>query len=104
MYDLGEMGGESETEGTLLTSHTETGYNCDKQQTCRVLFDKFVLLTAGHWYVAYASITSPSGASSDAGSSGQVTTTGQDKLVLCYSLLMLQCKYLLLYDFINTAV
>ena len=79
MWDLGETSGESETEGTLLASHSETGYTCEKQQTCRVLFDKCVLLTADHWYVAHASVSSPSGASSDAGSSGQNTVTGQDK-------------------------
>ncbi len=79
MYDIGENGGEVETEGTLLASHQEVGYTCEKQQTFRVLFDKCVLLTANHWYVAYAGISSPSGASSDAGSSGQNLFQGPDK-------------------------
>ncbi len=82
MYDLGEGGGDAETEGTLLASHNEVGYTCEKQQTCRVLFDKCVLLVADHWYVAFAGVSSPSGASSDAGSSGQNTVQGHDKLVL----------------------
>ncbi len=80
MYELGSNGGESETDGTLLTSQTESGYSCEKQQTYRVLFDKPALLQADHWYVACASITSPSGSSSDAGSSGQAVLTG-DKYV-----------------------
>ena len=36
-----------------------------------MLFEKPVLLTADHWYTAVACVSSPSGASSDAGSSGQ---------------------------------
>ena len=79
VFDLGESGGDSEPEGTLLTSQTETGYSCEKQQTYRVMFDKPVLLAANHWYVAYAAVSSPSGASSDAGSSGQCELQGPDK-------------------------
>ena len=45
----------------------------------RILFDKPVMLMAGHWYVAYASVSSPSDSSSDAGSSGQNEIQGQDK-------------------------
>ena len=36
----------------------------EKQQTYRILFDKPVMLMADHWYVAYASVSSPSGSSS----------------------------------------
>ena len=79
MYDLGESGGDNEEEGTLLSSYTEKGYSCERQQTFRVLFEKPPLLTANHWYVAYAAVMSPSGASSDAGSSGQSEVQGHDK-------------------------
>lgn len=79
VFDLGEFGGDNETEGTLLASHSEVGYTCERQQTCHILFDKPVLLTADNWYVAFASISSPSGASSDAGSSGQSEIQGPDK-------------------------
>ena len=79
MFDLGEAGDANDVEGTMLASHTEIGYTCERQQTCRVLFDKPVLLTADHWYVAYAAVSSPSGASSDAGSSGQSEVQGPDK-------------------------
>ncbi len=79
LYDIGEGGGDVEKEGTLLASHHEIGYTCDKQQTSRILFEKHVLLTANHWYVAYAGVSSPSGASSDAGSSGQNVMQGPDK-------------------------
>ena len=37
----------------------------------RMLFEKPVLLTADHWYTAVACVSSPSGASSDSGSSEQ---------------------------------
>ena len=80
VFDLGENGGAQENNGTLLASHTETGYTCERMQTYRVLFDKPVLLTAKHWYLAYAAISSPVGASSDAGSSGQQEVQGPDKL------------------------
>ena len=79
VFDLGENGGDSEPEGPLMASHTETGYTCERQQTHRVLFDKPILLTADHWYVAWAAVSSPSGASSDAGSSGQNEVHGPDK-------------------------
>ena len=79
VFDLGEGGATSEGEGTLLASHTETGYTCERMQTYRVLFDKPVLLTADHWYVAFAAVSSPAGASSDAGSSGQQEVQGTDK-------------------------
>ena len=79
MFELGEGGSTSETDGTVLASHTETGYTCDRMQTHRVLFDKPVLLTPDHWYVAYAAVSSPVGASSDAGSSGQQEVQGTDK-------------------------
>ena len=79
VFDLGESGGENETEGMQLASQSEIGYSCEKQQTYRILFDKPVMLMAGHWYVAYASVSSPSGSSSDAGSSGQNEIQGQDK-------------------------
>jgi len=79
VFDLGESGGDSEPEGTLLASQTEMGYSCERQQTYRVMFDKPVLLVADHWYVAYAAVSSPSGASSDAGSSGQSELQGPDK-------------------------
>lgn len=85
MYDIGEDGGDVETEGTLLASHHEIGYTCAKQQTSRILFEKCVPLTANHWYVAYAGISSPSGASSDAGSSGQNVMQGPDKYVGVFS-------------------
>ncbi len=68
-----------EAEGTLMTSQSEAGYSCEKQQTFRLILDKPVVLLAGHWYVASATITSPSGSSSDAGSSGQTEVRGQDK-------------------------
>ena len=45
----------------------------------RILFEKPVLLTADHWYTAFAAISSPSGASSDAGSSGQREIQGPEK-------------------------
>ena len=79
VFDLGESGGENETEGMQLASQSEIGYSCEKQQTYRILFDKPVMLMAGHWYVAYASVSSPSGNGSDAGSSGQNKIQGQDK-------------------------
>jgi len=79
VLELGPSGDDSETEGTQLTSQTETGYSCDKQQTYRVFFDKPVLLQADHWYIVCASITSPGGSSSDAGSSGQAEIMGSDK-------------------------
>ena len=76
---IGETGGDTEQEGTLLTSHSETGYSCDRQQTYRMFFPKPALLKADNWYVAYAAIVSPSGTSSDAGSSGQAEIVGPDK-------------------------
>lgn len=79
VFDLGENGGTSETDGTLLASHTESEYNCSRMQTYRVLFDKPILLSADHWYAAYAAVSSPAGASSDAGSSGQQEVQGADK-------------------------
>ena len=81
MYNLGETGGdeENEPEGTLLASTTVTNYTCDRQQTSRVFFDKPVLLSADHWYLAYVAISSPQGASSDAGSSGQASVSGPEK-------------------------
>ena len=45
----------------------------------RMLFEKPVLLTADHWYTAVACVSSPSGASSDAGSSGQREITGPER-------------------------
>ncbi len=81
VFDLGESGGDSETEGTLLASYTETGYTCERQQTYRVLFDSPALLKANNWYVAWAAVSSPSGASSDAGSSGQAEVQSSDKYV-----------------------
>ena len=45
----------------------------------RLLFEKPVLLTAGHWYTAVALVASPSGASSDAGSSGQREMVGPER-------------------------
>ena len=62
-----------------MTSQSEVGYSCEKQQTYRVLFDKPILAHADHWYVVCASVSSPSGISSDAGSSGQSEVTGQDR-------------------------
>ena len=81
MYDLGEAGGEEEAEpeGNLIASIVVADYTCDRQQTYRVFFDKPVLLTADHWYLAYAAIASPMGASSDAGSSGQAGVSGPEK-------------------------
>ena len=62
-----------------MASQSEVGYSCEKQQTYRVFFDKPLMLLADHWYVASASVSSPSGSSSDAGSSGQNEITGQDR-------------------------
>lgn len=45
----------------------------------RILFEKPVLLTANHWYTAVAVVSSPSGASSDAGSSGQREIQGPER-------------------------
>lgn len=81
VYEIGENGGEVETEGTLMTSQTDIGYSCEKQQTYRILFDKPVLVMADHWCVVCASITSPSGSSSDAGSAGQAEIIEPDKSV-----------------------
>ena len=67
-----------------MTSQAELGYSCEKQQTYRILFDKPIMLVADQWYVVCASISSPSGSSSDAGSSGQTEIQGQDKLVCGY--------------------
>ena len=47
----------------------------------RMLFEKPVLLTADHWYVAVALVSSPSGASSDAGSSGKKDIQGPERSV-----------------------
>ena len=79
VFDIGENGGEVESEGTLLASHMELGYTCERQQTCHIFFPKPVLLKADNWYVAYAAVSSPSGSSSDAGSSGQAEIVGPDK-------------------------
>lgn len=79
LFDIGENGGTSESDGTLLASNKETGYTCDRMQTYRVLFEKPVLLIPDHWYVAFAAISSPVGASSDAGSSGLQEVQGSDK-------------------------
>lgn len=79
LFDIGENGGTSESDGTLLASTKETGYTCDRMQTYRVLFEKPVLLVPDHWYVAFAAISSPVGASSDAGSSGLQEVQGSDK-------------------------
>ena len=78
VYEIGELP-DPEGEGSLLGSAEERSYTSERTKTCRLLFDKPVLLTAGRWYVAYAAITSPTGASSDAGSSGQHSVTGPDK-------------------------
>ena len=78
---MGDSGGDFESEGSLMTSQAELGYSCEKQQTYRILFDKPIMLVADQWYVVCASISSPSGSSSDAGSSGQTEIQGQDKLV-----------------------
>lgn len=80
VYEIGESP-DPEGDGTLLGSAEEKSYTCERSKTCRLLFDKPVLLTAGRWYAAYASVNSPTGASSDAGSSGQSSVTGSDKLV-----------------------
>ena len=80
VYEIGESP-DPEGEGTLLGSAEERSYTSERTKTCRLLFDKPVLLTGGRWYVAYAAVTSPTGASSDAGSSGQQNVTGPDKLV-----------------------
>ena len=45
----------------------------------RMFFEKPVLLTVDHWYTAVACVSSPSGASSDAGSSGQREITGPER-------------------------
>ena len=79
MFDIGAGGGDAETEGTLMSSQQENGYSCEKQQTYRVFFEKPVMLFADHWYVACVSVSSPSGSSSDAGSSGQTEIQGQDR-------------------------
>lgn len=79
MFALGDGGGDSETEGTLMATQLENGYSCEKQQTYRIFFDKPVMLLADHWYVVCSSVSSPSGSSSDAGSSGQSEIQGQDK-------------------------
>lgn len=79
VFDLGADGGDSEADGSLMASQSETGYTCEKQQTYRIFFEKPVMLLADHWYVACASVSSPSGSSSDAGSSGQNEIQGQDK-------------------------
>ena len=79
MFDLGANGGEVEVEGSLMGTQSETGYSCEKQQTYRIFFEKPVMLLANHWYVAMSLISSPSGSSSDAGSSGQSEIQGQDK-------------------------
>ena len=68
-----------EAEGTQMAVQSENGYSCEKQQTYRIFFDKPVMLLADHWYVAACSVSSPSGSSSDAGSSGQNEIQGQDK-------------------------
>ena len=58
----------------------------------RMLFEKPVLLTADHWYTAVACVSSPSGASSDAGSSGQREIMGPERCST-YS----TCMYMYIY-------
>ena len=65
-----------------MTSQLENGYSCEKQQTYRIFFDKPVMLFAEHWYVVRASVSSPGGTSSDAGSSGQASVQGPDRSVI----------------------
>ncbi len=79
VFDLGMNGGDLETEGTLMATQSENGYSCEKQQTYRLFFEKPVMLLAEQWYVALSCVSSPSGSSSDAGSSGQSELQGQDK-------------------------
>lgn len=70
---------DPETEGTLLVTAEEKGYSCERNKTYRLLFDRPVVLLADHWYVVHVMIVSPSGASTDAGSSGIAQATGPDK-------------------------
>lgn len=78
VFELGESP-DPEDEGTLLASGEERGYRCDKTKTFRLLFEKPVLLKADWWYVAHVAVSSPSGASTDAGSSGMANITGPEK-------------------------
>ena len=78
VFELGESA-DPEGEGNLVASGQERSYRCDRTKTYKLLFEKPVLLKADMWYIAYAAIASPSGASTDAGSSGQNTVTGPDK-------------------------
>ena len=68
-----------EGEGTLLVSAEEKGYTCERNKTFRLLLERPVVLLAYHWYAVHCMIVSPSGASTDAGSSGLGETTGPDK-------------------------
>lgn len=76
--ELGQSS-DPETEGTLLASAEEKGYSCERNKTYRLLFDRPVVLMADNWYIAHVMIVSPSGASTDAGSSGQSQVSGPDK-------------------------
>ena len=68
-----------EGEGTVIVSAEEKGYTCERNKTYKLLFERPVVLLAYHWYSVHAMIVSPSGASTDAGSSGMGETTGPDK-------------------------
>lgn len=83
VFELGESA-DPEGEGNLLGSGQEKAYHCDRTKTYRLLFEKPVLLKADWWYVAYAAISSPSGASTDAGSSGLSSIIGPDRSVCLY--------------------
>lgn len=82
VYDVSSSPDEETTSSTnLIGSGEEKNFSgTNKSKTYRILLDKPVLLVADKWYTVTISITSSSGGSSGAGSSGLNQVTGeQDK-------------------------
>jgi E3 ubiquitin-protein ligase MYCBP2 len=81
VYESSESGDVKPTDDNLVVSTEEKGYSCERNKTFKSLFEHPVVLVANNWYLAHIKITSPSGASTDAGSSGQAQVTGPDSVV-----------------------
>ncbi|XP_052283534.1 E3 ubiquitin-protein ligase MYCBP2-like isoform X2 [Dreissena polymorpha] len=78
LYELGPEGGDNEGDGELLAETEEVAFECAAREKHPMLFEEPLLLQAHSWYVALAKISGPS---SDCGSNGQHTVTGEDQVV-----------------------
>ena len=84
LYDIGNDGGEHESEGEMLAESSKVPFECPARHKFPILFDEPIHLQANRWYVAWAMISGPS---SDCGSQGQQVVnagSGEDQITFYF--------------------